>query len=126
MSDELRAEVARLRERLRETSQILIAEVGAEGPMDAEDAAREAVARMARLRELADQKAHEAGLYARRMEAAQRSRSAERAAIVAWLRERANAPHPIERGVPSLSPAGRGLLLLMADRIERSEHAVKP
>ena len=46
----------------------------------------------------------------------------ERAAIVAYLRERANAPHPIERGVPSLSPAGRGLLLLMADRIERGEH----
>jgi len=46
----------------------------------------------------------------------------ERAAVVAWLRAHANAPHPIERGVPSLSPAGRGLLLLHADRIERGEH----
>ena len=46
----------------------------------------------------------------------------ERAAIVEYLRERANAEHPIEKGVPSLSPAGRGLLLLMADRIERGEH----
>jgi len=46
----------------------------------------------------------------------------ERAAVVAWLRESATAPHPIERGVPSLSPAGRGLLLLHADAIERGEH----
>ena len=46
----------------------------------------------------------------------------ERAAVVAWLREHANAEHPIERGVPSLSPAGRGLLLLHADCIERGEH----
>ena len=46
----------------------------------------------------------------------------ERAAIVLHLREAANAPHPIERGVPSLSPAGRGLLLFHADRIERGEH----
>ena len=44
------------------------------------------------------------------------------AAVVAYLRERANAPHPVERGVPSLSPAGRGLLLLHADSIERGEH----
>lgn len=46
----------------------------------------------------------------------------ERAAIVAYLREQANAEHPIERGVPMLSPAGRGLLLLYADRIERGAH----
>ena len=46
----------------------------------------------------------------------------ERAAIVAYLREAANAPPPIERGVPSRSPAGRGLLLLHADRIEHAEH----
>ena len=46
----------------------------------------------------------------------------ERKAIVKWLRERANAPHPIEAGERLLSPAGRGLLLLMADRIERGEH----
>ena len=49
----------------------------------------------------------------------------ERAAVVAYLRERADAPHPIERGAPALSPAGRGLLLLMADRIERGEHRTK-
>ena len=47
---------------------------------------------------------------------------AERDSIVAYLRARANAEHPIERGIPSLSPAGRGLLLLMADRIELGEH----
>jgi hypothetical protein len=46
----------------------------------------------------------------------------ERATVVAYLRARANAPHPIERGIPSLSPAGRGLLLLMADQIEKGEH----
>lgn len=46
----------------------------------------------------------------------------ERAAIVAYLRARANAPHPIERGAPALSAPSRGLLLLMADRIERGEH----
>lgn len=50
----------------------------------------------------------------------------DRASIVAFLRSRANSPHPIERGVPSLSPAGRGLLLLMADKIERGEHLEKP
>jgi regulator of replication initiation timing len=64
--ENLRAERNALRERLRETAQILIAEVGAEGPMDAEDAAREAVARMERLRGLADEKAHEAGRKANR------------------------------------------------------------
>ena len=51
-----------------------------------------------------------------------RGYESECAAVVAWLRAHANAPHPIERGVPSLSPAGRGLLLLHADRIERGEH----
>lgn len=43
-----------------------------------------------RLRELLNVKSHEAGLYARRMEQAQRSRdkarAEERAAVVAWLR----------------------------------------
>ena len=43
-----------------------------------------------RLRELLDAKSHEAGLYARRMEQAQRSRDEatreERAAVVAYLR----------------------------------------
>lgn len=38
--------IACLRERLRETAQILIAAVGADGPMDAEEAARRAVAKM--------------------------------------------------------------------------------
>lgn len=114
-------EADRLRARLRETAKILITEVGADGPMDAEDVARRAVERMVTLRTLADEKAAEAGLYARRMEQAQRSRDAEREGIVAFLRARANAPHPIECGVPALSPAGRGLLLLMADKIERGE-----
>ena len=51
-----------------------------------------------------------------------RGAAAERAAVVAFLREKANAEHPIERGVPSLSPVGRGLLLFHADYIERGEH----
>lgn len=84
------AEVTRLRDRLRKTAQILIEEVGADCPMDAEDAARKAVEQMSILRTLADESAHEAGLYARRMEQAQRSRlearSEERAAVVEWLR----------------------------------------
>lgn len=136
--ESLRAERNILRERLREVAQVLVAEIGADGPMDAEDAARKAVGRMERLRELADEKAHEAGLHARRMEEAQRERdearniirnlmigqASERRAVVAYLRERANARHPTERGVPSLSPAGRGLINLMADRIERGEHIV--
>lgn len=45
----------------------------------------------------------------------------ERKAIVAYLRERANADET-RQGLPVMSPAGRGLLLLMADRIERGEH----
>jgi hypothetical protein len=49
----------------------------------------------------------------------------ERDDVVAFLRESANAPHPIERGVPSLSPAGRGLLLFHADRIEHGLHKKK-
>ena len=67
------------------------------------DAERENTA----LRELLDAKSHEAGLYARRMEQAQRSRDEatreERAAVVAWLRE---------------APALRHY----ADCIERGEH----
>jgi hypothetical protein len=50
------SEAARLRARLRTTTQILIEEIGADGPMSAEDAARKAVARMRRLSELADEK----------------------------------------------------------------------
>ena len=45
------------------------------------------------LRDLLDAKSHEAGLYARRMEQAQRSRdearAEERDAVVAWLRRKA-------------------------------------
>jgi hypothetical protein len=46
----------------------------------------------------------------------------ERAAVVAFMRAAANAPHPSELGAPMLSPSGRGLLLLHADFIERGEH----
>ena len=45
------AEIASLRDRLRDTAQILIAEVGATGPADAEAVARKAVSQIARLRE---------------------------------------------------------------------------
>ena len=46
----------------------------------------------------------------------------ERAALVALLRDKANAPHHIEAGERALSPSVRGLLLLAASRIERGEH----
>ncbi len=46
----------------------------------------------------------------------------ERAAVVAYVRSEANKPHPTEAGERALSPSGRGLLLLHADRIERGEH----
>jgi hypothetical protein len=49
--DNAKAEIARLSERLRSTAQILVCKVGADGPMDAEEAARRAVAELARLRE---------------------------------------------------------------------------
>ena len=48
----------------------------------------------------------------------------ERAAVVAYLRARANAPHPTEAGEPLLSAHSRGLLRLMADRIERGQHII--
>ena len=52
---------------------------------------------------------------------------AERPAVVAWLRAKANEPHPIEAGERAVSPSGRDLLLLHADSIERGEHReVKP
>ena len=75
-------EVDRLRARLRSTAQILIEAVGADGPMDAEDAARKAVDRMDTLRNLADEKAAEAGLYAHRMEQAQKARGGVRSRLV--------------------------------------------
>ena len=111
-------EADRLRARLRETAQVLIAEVGANGPMDAEEAARKAVERMVNLRALADEKAAEAGLYARRMEQAQRSRDEERAAVVAYLHAEAER---IRRG--ESEPANRESALLDAARVfGRGEH----
>jgi len=55
-------------------------------------------------------------------EAIEKAIAQERAAVVAFIRAAANAPHPIERGAPMLSPSGRGLLLLHADAIDRGEH----
>jgi hypothetical protein len=60
----------------------------------------------------------------------------ERAAIVAFLRQRANASHPVEArarhsvpggyrvapGQHALSFSGRGLLLLMASQIQAGAH----
>ena len=107
-----------LRERLRETAQILIEAVGADGPTNAEDAARMAVTRMERLRELADEKAHEAGLYARRMaeaqEARRKAREEERAAVVAWLRD--------DPDWPWCAACRDASLYEHADAIERGEH----
>jgi hypothetical protein len=75
------------------------------------------------LRELLDAKSHEAGLYARRMEQAQRSRdearAEERADAVAWLRSKCDDPEAwwvsvfdhaadvIERGEHKRTPAGK-------------------
>lgn len=75
------------------------------------------------LRELLDAKSHEAGLYARRMEQAQRSRdearAEERAAVVAWLRECAE-------GHDGLGSRGTGnLLRTLSDAIVRGEHRRK-
>lgn len=47
--DEQAREIARLTERLRATAQILVASIGADGPCDAEDAARRMVAKVDRL-----------------------------------------------------------------------------
>jgi hypothetical protein len=55
----------------------------------------------------------------------ERARANERAAIVAYIRGRAGygpVADAIERGEHMLSPADRGLLLLMADRIESGDH----
>jgi len=113
-------EADRLRARLREVAQVLIAEVGADGPMDAEDAARKAVERMVNLRTLADEKAHEAGLCARRMEQAQRSRDTERAAVVAWLREQR------QYGTEDLLGHGfANVCGILADTIESGKHRRK-
>jgi hypothetical protein len=79
-------EADRLRNRLRETAQILVAELGASGPMDAEDAAREAVERMIKLRAVADETAAEAELHARRLEQALVRSRAELAAVERALR----------------------------------------
>ena len=74
-----------------------------------------------RLRELLDAKSHEAGLYARRMEQAQRSRdearAEERAAVVAWLREWA---HPVD-GYYDMSVRW-SVVMEASDIIERGEH----
>jgi Fe-S cluster assembly iron-binding protein IscA len=74
------------------------------------DAERENTA----LRALLDAKSHEAGLYARRMEQAQRSRDEaireERATVVAWLRGH------------SMAPYAQSNLDYAATMIERGEH----
>lgn len=73
-----------------------------------------------RLRELLDAQSHEAGLYARRMEQAQRSRdearAEERAAVVAWLR--ASAP----RGKAQRAALVARVMGDAARDIERGEH----
>lgn len=125
-------ETDRLRSRLRETAQILIAEVGADGSMDAEEAARKAVERMTLLRTLADEKAHEAGVYARRMEEAQArsrrdklsdrldqvARVVEIAKVVAWLRRNPG----ISRGPDCITAL---TLFEAADAIERGDYLKK-
>lgn len=70
------------------------------------------------LRELLDAKSHEAGLYARRMEQAQRSRddarAEERVAVVAWLREKAEMVYD--------NTDAHHALWLAAETVERGEH----
>ena len=60
--------------------------------------------------------------YRRMIDGLEAAAHEERAAVVAWLRQEANAPHPSELGAPMLSPSGRGLLLLNASAVERGEH----
>jgi ferredoxin len=104
-----------LRERLRETSQILITEVGADGLMDAEDAARAIVAMVERLRaEAADlrmqlderlldnQHAYDDGFRNGESDGL----TDERAAVVAWL----------------LLPGTSCDNAVLAEAIERGEH----
>jgi hypothetical protein len=52
----------------------------------------------------------------------ERAGADERAAIVAYFRRKANARYPTEAGEHRMSPAARGLLLLLADRIETGDH----
>lgn len=114
-----------LRARLRETAQILIAEVGANGPMDAEDAARRAVERMNALRGLADEKASESGLYAYRMEQAQQNRdrlqerltAIEKANVDRWKDGYAAAERQIAAWLRGRSGYGP-----VADQIENGDH----
>jgi len=61
--ESLRAERNSLRERLRETAQILIGEVGSEDPVDAEEAARRTVMRISNLQDLLDQWARKSATY---------------------------------------------------------------
>ena len=103
-----------LRDRLRVTAQILIAAVAADGPMNAEDAARKAVAEVERLRE----QRHDDG-KGRRVDAYLAGALDERAAVVAWLREEAE-PSPQSFTVRGKEWAKR--IDDIADCIERGEH----
>ena len=76
-----------LRARLRKVAQILVEAVGAEGPMDAEEAAQKAVQRIENLNELLETWSHKAGTYAKRMMEAQKSRDDTAVATSALLRE---------------------------------------
>jgi len=80
------------------------------------------VAEVERLRSINDDYLLEMGRQHALLRDQKRGENAERAAVVTWLRDEANAPHPSELDTPMLSPSGRGLLLLNASAIERGEH----
>lgn len=108
--------VEELRARLRHVTQMLVGAVGAGGPMSAEAAAEKAVATIMERDELrAALETYRAALSARDQRTTQfcaeavDARRAERAAIVAWLRERAE-----ERTDDSLHAD--------TDAIERGDH----
>jgi hypothetical protein len=120
--DELRADVRDAEKGAAACDQMLALLDGLPVSDPCPEAARVAalLAENTALRELLDAKSHEAGLYARRMEQAQRSRdearAEERAAVVAWLRRKATDDFCALR-VKEACDAEKS-----ADVIERGEH----
>lgn len=112
---------AELHHRLRHVAQVLIAEVGAGGPMDAEAAAERAVATILTLRDDVDRlRAENADLRAEWTSLHKygaRCVDYERAAVVAWLRRPCTDPTHDDRWCPACGPR-----LDDADIIEAGKH----
>ena len=102
---------AELRARLRATAQMLTAEVGAGGPMNAEAAAEKAVAVILGLREERDR-------YKPTTIALHKQRAADVAAIVAWVRALADK---VDNSTQSGMMMARIFRAEIADAIERGD-----